>query len=133
MGWRVLVLGMAALSAGAADEAWDRIVLLQKVKRHVAEAAKRLPDYTCLETSARYRRNSAKEQERLVDTVVLEVLNSAEKELYASPGERNFHSQSPNSFVGHGMSGTGAFGLFLRTLFVNDVGQFQWGADEQAG
>jgi hypothetical protein len=133
MGWRVLVLGMAAaLSAGAADEEWDRIVLLQKAKRHVAEAAKRLPDYTCLETSARYRKNSAKEQERLVDTVVLEVLNSAEKELYASPGERDFHSESPNSFVGHGMSGTGAFGLFLRTLFVNDVGQFQWGGDEQA-
>jgi hypothetical protein len=130
---RALAFAVAILGTGFAADDWDKVVLLQKVKRHVGEAARQLPDYTCLETSARYRKNSAREQERLVDTLVLEVLNSGDKELFASPGERNFNSESPNSFVGHGMSGTGAFGLFLRTLFVNDVAQFQWAGEEQFG
>ena len=61
--------------------------LLQKVKHQIAEAVKQLPDYTCLQTSARYRRKAGvTEQEQRIDTLVLEVLNAGDKELYAPPG-----------------------------------------------
>jgi hypothetical protein len=131
MVWRVLVLGAATLVCGAAEDPWDKVLLLQKVKRHVAEAVKQLPDYTCLQTSARYRKRAEKDPERLVDTVVLEVLNSDSKELFASPGDRSFQAESPMAFTGHGLAATGAFALFLRTLFVNDNGQFQWVGEEE--
>jgi hypothetical protein len=126
---RALLLGLStALSAGA-DDAWDKVVLLQKVKRHIADGVKRLPDYTCLQTAARYRKKAG-EPERLVDRVVLEVLNTGAKELYSSPGAKGFQAEDPGSFTGHGLSGTGAFGLFLKTLFVNDNGMFTYAGEE---
>lgn len=115
-----------------ADDAWDKVLLLQKVKRHIAEGVLRLPDYTCLQTAARYRKRAGeKEQERRVDTLVLEVLNAGEKELYASPGDKSFHAENPAEFTGHGMTGTGSFGLFLRTLFVNDNAMFTHRGEDQ--
>jgi hypothetical protein len=95
---RALLLGLStALSAGA-DDAWDKVVLLQKVKRHIADGVKRLPDYTCLQTAARYRKKAG-EPERLVDRVVLEVLNTGAKELYSSPGAKGFQAEDPGSFT----------------------------------
>ena len=64
-------------------------------------------------------------------SVVLEVLNSGEKEMYAAPGEKGFPADHPGTLVGHGMTGTGSFALFLRTLFINDNGQFQWAGEEE--
>src|SRR3954452_8651334 len=125
MACRGAILGLLAMAACGADDTWEKVLLLQKVKRHVAEAVRQMPDYTCLQTSARYRKG------RLSDTVVLEVLNSGDKELYASPGERSFQADSPTAVAGHGLSGTGAFALFLRTLFVNDTESFTWRGEEQ--
>jgi hypothetical protein len=120
------------LAPASADDEWDKVLLLQKVKRHIAEGVKRLPDYTCLQTTGRYRRKAGeKEQERRVDTLVLEVLNAGEKELYAAPGARSFQADGPDAFTGHGLTGTGSFGLFLSTLFVNDHGMFQYRGEEQ--
>ena len=130
MDMRPLLVGLILLAPAAADDAWDKVVLLQKVKRHVAESVKQLPDYTCLQTSARFR-SSAGKQERRVDTLVLEVLNAGDKELYAPPGARAYHAEGPESFTGHGLTGTGAFGLFLRSLFVNDNGMFEYRGEEQ--
>jgi hypothetical protein len=128
---RRLLIGLLLLAPASADDAWDKVLLLQKVKRQIAAGVKRLPDYTCLQTSERYRRKAGEtEQERRVDTLVLEVLNAGDKELYASPGDHSFRGDAPAAFAGHGMSGTGAFGLFLRTLFVNDNAMFQFRGEE---
>jgi hypothetical protein len=128
---RRLLIGLLLLAPVFADDAWDKVLLLQKVKRQIAAGVKRLPDYTCLQTSERYRRKAGEtQQERRVDTLVLEVLNAGEKELYASPGDHSFRGEAPAAFAGHGMSGTGSFGLFLRTLFVNDNGMFQFRGEE---
>src|SRR5688572_14199342 len=86
MDMRPFLAGLLLLAPAWADDEWDKVVLLQKVKRHVGEAVNRLPDYTCLQTTARYRR------ERRIDTLVLEVLNAGDKELYAPPGSRGFHA-----------------------------------------
>jgi hypothetical protein len=127
---RPLLTGLLLLVPAAAQDDWDKVVLLQKVKRHIAESVKRLPDYTCLQTAARYRKKAG-EQERHVDTVVLEVLNAEAKELYAPPGARAFEAENPSQLAAGGLSGTGAFGLFLKTLFVNDNGMFQYRGDGQ--
>lgn len=129
---RVLPIGLLMLVPLSAQDDWDKVVLLQKVKRHIAAEVKRLPDYTCLQTAARYRKKAGvREEERLVDTVVLEVLNAGEKELYAAPGARAFEAESPAQLAAGGMSGTGSFGLFLKGLFVNDVGTFQYQGEGQ--
>jgi hypothetical protein len=128
---RALLLGLSALTFAAADDLAPEILLLSRIKRHVKAEVGRLPDYTCLQTTARYRRTAgAKPSNAPVDTLVLEVLNAGPKELYASPGSRGFHEEEPGAFVGGGMSGTGMFGLFLRTLFVNDTGMFQYRGEE---
>src|ERR1044071_5732353 len=126
MKMRALLTGLLMLAPAIAQEDWDKVVLLQKVKRHIAEGVKRLPDYTCLQTAARYRTKAGvKEQERLVGTVGLEVLKAGAKELYAPPGARSFEADNPALLAAGGLSGTGQFGLFLQALFVNDSGTFQ--------
>jgi hypothetical protein len=128
---RSLFVGMLMLMPAVADDEWDKVLLLQKVKRHIAVGVARLPDYTCLQTAERYRRKEGeREQERRIDTLVLEVLNAGSKELYASPGDHGFRADEPSAFAGHGMSGTGSFGLFLRTLFVSDSAMFQFRGEE---
>jgi hypothetical protein len=129
---RALLIPLLMVFRGAAQDDWDKVVLLQKVKRHIAEGVKRLPDYTCLQTAARYRTKAGvREQERLVDTVVLEVLNAGAKELYAPPGARSFDAENPVQLAAGGLTGTGTFGLFLNTLFVNDSATFQFRGDGQ--
>lgn len=126
-----LLFGIFAALPAAADDAWDKVLLLQKAKRHITESVKQLPDYTCLQTSARYRKKAGeKEQERPTDTVVLEVLNAGAKELFASPGAKGFQTEDQRAFTGHGLSGTGAFGLFLRTIFLHDNAMFTYRGEE---
>lgn len=128
---RSVVLAFVLLAQATADDRWEQVLLLQKVKRHIAEETKRLPDYTCLQTSARYRRSSAKKEEWRADKLVLEVLNIGQKEVFASPGSRAFEKENPVDLTAGGLTGTGSFGLFLRTLFVNDNAVFQYGGEEQ--
>ena len=63
--------------------------------------------------------------------VVLEVLNTGSKELYASPGAVDFRDDQPAAFTAGGLSGTGMFGLFLSTLFVDDNAMFQYRGEEE--
>jgi hypothetical protein len=129
---KALLIGLLMLVSATAQDDWDKVVLLQKVKRHIAEGVNRLPDYTCLQTAARYRTKAGvRQEERLVDTLVLEVLNAGAKELYAAPGARAFEAENPAQLAAGGLSGTGSFGLYLKTLFVNDAGTFQYRGDGQ--
>ena len=66
---RALVLGLAVLAAQAAEDPWEKVLLLQKVKRHVAEAVQQLPDYTCLQTSARFRKKSEAEADSRLTSI----------------------------------------------------------------
>lgn len=97
------------------------VLLLSRIKRHMRQEMATLPDYTCLETSRRFRKNSrTKGLMRPSDTLRLEVLYTGQRELYASPGDRDFHEEDPSSFAGGGLTGTGIFATLLKTIFVND-------------
>ncbi len=116
-----------AQGASVADDLPPEVLLLSRVKRHIREQVQRLPDYTCLQTTTRFRRVAgARPPANPTDIVVLEVLTTGAKELYASPGARNFRDDHPASFTAGGLSGTGIFALFLDTLFVNDTATFEY-------
>lgn len=120
------ILCLAALlpaPPAAEDSLPAHVLLLRRIKDHMRAEIERQPDYTCLETTERRRHEAGqKGPPQLADTLLLEVLTTTGKELYASPGARDFAEESPTAFAVGGMSGTGAFSLHARALFVNDLG-----------
>src|SRR3954452_9773325 len=134
---RAAIFAILTLAPGGlrGDDLPPGVLLLSKIKRHIREEVGRLPDYTCLQTTARSRKQQGgKRPAEPSDTVMLEVLYTGEKELYGSPGTRRFANEDPSSFTGGGMSGNGMFALHLRPLFVNDNGMSQYrGEEELAG
>jgi hypothetical protein len=128
---RLLPLVVSVLLQVTGSDRWEEVILLQKVKRHLAEETKQLPNYTCLQTVERFRQAGGKKGEMRADTVVLEVMNTGKQELFASPGSRAFSADNPTRLTAGGLTGTGSFGMFLRTLFVNDHGTFQYRGEEQ--
>ena len=115
----LLLLALAA--AAIPQDLPPGVLLLSKIKRHVRQDMAAQPDYTCLETTRRFRK-SARTKGLMTpsDLFRLEVLYTGQRELYASPGDRDFHEESPSAFAGAGLTGTGIFALFSKTIFVND-------------
>ena len=94
------------------------------------EELRRLPDYTCLQTTERYRRERPQHDLLRQDTLLLEILNAGKKELYGPPGTQAFAADTPYAFAGAGMSGTGIFALFANNLFVQDAAIFDYRGEE---
>ena len=57
----------------------------------------------------------------------------AKRELYASPGDRNFSEREPISYVGSGMLGNGLFGLYLGEIVLNGYSSSQYKGEEVTG
>lgn len=119
-----------AIAVGAQDVTADR-VLLSRVLQRVGDDLKLQRDVSCLETISREFK-PATGKLRPLDTVQLEVLTTGHKELYASPGARNFSENPPIDFVGSGVIGDGFFGLYLAKL-VNGGISFTWKGFEESG
>jgi hypothetical protein len=127
---------LLALALGAAQDSPDGlppgILLLSRIKRHVAAEMARLPDYTCLQTAQRYHKPAGpKAVLKPLDTLRLEVLNTGDRELYAQPGSRRFDAEHPGVFTDRGLTGTGVFALSLNNLMVNNNGLFQYRGEER--
>jgi hypothetical protein len=109
-------------SAAPAQNLPPDVLLLARIKSHMRQELSHLPNYTCLETIARFhkepdRRSKLPEQLKPLDTVRLEIIYSNHREWYASPGDRNLDADDPARFTGSGMIGTGAFGGGLSNIF----------------
>jgi hypothetical protein len=123
---------MALAAASGAEDDWPSVLLLQKIKLHMREELQRQPDYTCLQTTQRYRREPGEKGDlAATDSILLEVLTAGGKELYGSPGARDFPAETPSTFTGGGMSGNGLFALHARALFVYDVAMFKHRGEEE--
>jgi hypothetical protein len=109
------------------------VLLLSRVKNQFRTELQRLTAVTCLETVHR-EQQLAKSRMRPLDTIRLEVLTDGEKELFASPGDRKFSEQHPLSFGGGGTLGNGLFGIYLKSILLNDfvTSEYQ-GEEEVAG
>ncbi|MBZ5626749.1 MAG: hypothetical protein LAQ69_49940 [Acidobacteriia bacterium] len=98
------------------------VLLLARIKSHMREELAHVPNYTCLETIARFRKEPGRPSPfqgelKPMDTVRLEIVYADRKEWYGSPGDRNLSTDNPVEFIGSGMIGTGAFALTLSNVF----------------
>ena len=113
------VLVMA--SRAAAQDLAPEMLLLARIKSHMREELSHLPNYTCLETIARFHKepgHPSKFQGQLepLDALRLEIVYSNHSEWYGAPGDPNFTADNPFGFIGSGMIGTGAFATILHNV-----------------
>ena len=116
--WRLAGSALALAWIAAAQGPSPELQLLERIQSHMRGELSQLPNYTCLETLARFN-NESKPRGRLepLDTVQLEIAYSNRREWYGAPGDRNFSSDNPRELVGSGMIGTGAFAIILTNIF----------------
>jgi hypothetical protein len=93
------------------------VLTLARIRDRVREAVERLPDCTCVETVARFRKPAGK-QTKPLDRAVLQVLFSGGKELFAFPGDTRWEA-SPFTFLTSGMMSNGLFALHLKAIFLD--------------
>ncbi len=130
-----------ASSAPPWQSAIPREVLqLRNIKRQMAREMSRMPNYTCLETIYR----STHESTRLViavpgktvpfrrmDVVRLEVAEVNGNELFARPGEHEFHRKEITELVPGGLMGNGIFSGFAHDVFSSDIATFKFAGEER--
>jgi hypothetical protein len=117
----------------AAQDVSPELQLLERIKSHMRKELSQLPNYTCLETLARFQ-NESKPRGKLepLDTVQLEIAYSGRREWYGAPGDRNFSSENPRELVASGMIGTGAFAIILTNVFHSGLITYR-GQEESGG
>jgi hypothetical protein len=98
----------------------DEVLLLARLRDHIGAQIMQLADYTCLQTSRRYRLQGSNEKKRRIESaemLTLEVAHVGEKELFAWPGAGRFEDREASDIVAGGLTDTGTFSLFARSLF----------------
>jgi hypothetical protein len=134
------VVCMAACTVTAQDLA-PEVLLLSHIKTYLRYEFAHLPNYTCLETIARFQRakkrvanprrtHSANAMDHSkaesgpfvpVDTVRLEVASSERHEWYGLPGARELSEENPAVLAGGvGLISNGNFSTTLHNLFLVD-------------
>ncbi len=121
--WTLAVVVSVAGWSGASFSAQDtglpeEIVALSRISRHVNEELARLSNFTCLETTQRWSRSSGKREYERIDTVQFEVAHIGKRELYSYPGAHAFEADSPADLGSFGLTASGGFAGYLRTVFV---------------
>jgi hypothetical protein len=100
-------------------------ILLARIRSHMSEMLKRQPDYTCVETIERSRRDSRTHKYSLEDTLRLEVALVSGKEMFAWPGTKHFEDKDIRDFVPTGLFGNGDFALYARSVFESSAPAFE--------
>jgi len=123
--WRLAALSLAWV-AGAQDTGLSEgELLLAKIKLHMMETLTRQPNYTCLETVERSRRDASTHKYRLEDVLRLEVALVDGKEMFAWPGSKQFEDKDFRAMVPTGTFGTGDFALHERAIFGSRAAAFE--------
>jgi hypothetical protein len=125
---RAISLLFLAVLCVPAQELPPEVLTLARICSRVREAVNRLPDCTCVETVARFRKPAGKEL-KPIDRVVLQILFSGGKELFASPGDTHWET-NPFAFLASGMMGNGLFALNLKNIFLDNHSVIRYKGDE---
>jgi hypothetical protein len=134
MSARGVLLGLLAAAAIQPQDLAPEVLLLSQMRRHVREELQRLPDFTCQETTRRVvAMHRAPEEILTADSVLLEVLFTGQKEMYASPGERTFHAEHQMAFAGSGLTANGVFAMHLNSVLGNNNATFTWRGEDRVG
>ena len=99
--------------------------ILQRIRSKVADHLSSLPNYTCHEVINRLHQplNSGIGAH---DRVELEIAFIGKQELFARPGESSFSKQSITDLVTSGTIGSGVFGSYLDSIFVEGDASFHF-------
>jgi hypothetical protein len=92
--WKIAGASLVLASVGAPQDLAPDAQLLSRIKSHMREELSHAPNYTCLETIYRFRRDRGfhpLSHARLaaLDKVRLDIVYSNHREWYGSPGDRN--------------------------------------------
>ncbi|MBV9399574.1 MAG: hypothetical protein JO062_16445 [Bryobacterales bacterium] len=120
--WRLLLTGILTFGLHAQPEA-DSV--LAQIKNHMVETLARQPNYTCLETVERSRRDGSTRKFRLQDTLRIEVALVDGKEMFAWPGSKQFEDRDFRELIPTGTFGTGDFALHARSVFGGNSPVYQ--------
>ena len=123
--WALLI----PLCAGAQELA-PGILLLSRIKRHMAQVLSRQPNYTCLETIERSFRTPKAKRFQLQDALNLEVAVVEGKELYSWPGEREFKERDLREFAPTGAIANGSFAIHAHSVFITGTPQIKYIGEE---
>jgi hypothetical protein len=119
----VLLALVLLQSQGSAEQTPRDVLQLARVRAHMSDVLTRLPNYTCLQTIERSRRNAGGKT-RLVDLVRLEVALVNGDELYAWPGSKKFQDTKIIDMVKGGAIGSGNFALHAKSVFQSSSPRF---------
>jgi hypothetical protein len=125
---RSISLLFLAAFAVPAQNLPPEVLTLARIRDRVREAVERLPDCTCVETVARFRKPAGKALKPL-DRAVLQVLFSSGKELFAFPGDTRWET-NPSAFLTSGMMSNGLFALHLKAIFLDSRPIIRYKGDE---
>ena len=118
---------LPVLSAGQALP--EGVVLFAQIRRHLAPQITSLQNDSCYQTSTRYRmqdpKSGRKHRITSAEPLTLEIAHIGGKELFAWPGEGPFESRSAAAMVGGGLTDTGGFSAFARSIFVDNDSCYQ--------
>jgi hypothetical protein len=126
---RLLACILVAAAAGAQGLA-PEVLLLARIKQHMGQVLSRQPNYTCLETIERSRRQGRSRRFQLVDALHLEVAVVDGKELFSWPGEREFKDRDLRELAPTGAIGNGSFALHARSVFLSGTPQITYRGEE---
>src|SRR5262249_51969799 len=124
--WRTscMVLAVCAAVFGQDSGLPPDLLLLARIRVHMAENLKRQPNYTCLETIERTRRPLGG-RAQVVDILRMEVALVDGKEMFAWPGSKKFEDVDLREMVSSGTFGNGNYALFARNVFLSGSPTFE--------
>lgn len=132
-GCRAGALVLLILLAGAAPaQQAPPDAVLARIRSHMAENLRNLPNYVCVETIERSRRLPRALTLVGTDRLKLEVAHVGERELYAWPGDEELGKLDLGTLAGGGMIANGAFALRARVLFLGNDAIFHFAGREQS-
>lgn len=106
-------------------------ILMARIRSVVSQMMARMPNFTCVETIERSRREQTSKKFQLLDTVRLEVALVDGKELYAWPGANKFEESDVRLLVGgQGAIGTGDFALHAKSIYFSGNAKFEYKGQE---
>jgi len=114
-----------AIALGLAAQAQEIPAdLLARFRTQIRQTLQALPDYTCIQTVARSRRESPRAPLQNMDTLRLQVGLINKKEHYTWPDAKQFDDRELRDLVGRGIIGTGNFAAHVQHVFLSPHTQF---------
>jgi hypothetical protein len=119
--WKIAGASLVLACVGTPQDLAPNVLFLARIKSHMREELSHIPNYTCLETISRFRKDPGSHpqshgQLTALDRVRLEIVYTNHREWYGSPGDQNLSVENPVAFIGSGMIGNGAFASALNNI-----------------